>query len=133
MASELTSELTTPPNSSSNSSANSSENQNGIFGNCKEFLMFIAPVALLLLLASIYYHFNNKKYKSCTCSKDEKYTYTKNQPKQVDQIELGPDNSFTVNSKDNKADPVQAKEHYCTAYYRPPQNNPETHRKFSGV
>lgn len=124
MNQQLTSELTSEP------PAYSSVNENGIFGNYKELLMFIAPVVLLVVLGMIYYRFNNKKYKSCTCSKDEKYTYNKNQPKQVDQIELEPVNSFAVNSEDNKGAP---KEHYCTAYYHPPQNNPETHSKFSGV
>lgn len=107
------------------------------FKKYKNLLMIIAPIAIVGISLGIYYSINKENFKSCTCSKDrngytsyhhnptsqETYTYNHNQPKtdvSGKEIKLTPVNDFT-------------KELYTTAYYKEPQNNPETHSRFSGV
>ncbi len=95
-------------------------------------LMIIAPIVVVGISLGIYYAVNKEKFKSCTCGKDkdnEKYSYADNQPKKDLHIELQPVNSFGP-STITQAEP---KEHYTTAYYKEPQNNPETNKRFSGV
>lgn len=110
----------------------------------RNLLMIIAPIVVVGISLGIYYAVNKEQFTSCTCSKDkdsEKYTYTHNQPKKDLQITLQPVNSFGPSTIEqvrneqfrNEAEPAPAKERYTTAYYKEPQNNPETHGRFSGV
>lgn len=123
------------------------------FTKYKTLLLIIAPLKVVGLSLGIYYAINKEKFTSCTCSKDkisntghlrdanaqapssqappshETYSYTHNQPKSEEQLKLAPVNDFGP-STINVAGP---KEHYSTAYYKAPQNNPETHSRFSGV
>jgi hypothetical protein len=92
--------------------------------------MIIAPIVVVGISLGIYYAVNKEKFTSCTCAKDnEKYTYAHNQPKKDLHIELQPVNSFGP-STITQSEP---KERYSTAYYKEPQNNPETNERFSGV
>ena len=98
----------------------------------RNLLMILAPVVTVGISIGIYYAVNKEKFKSCTCAKDkdhEKYTYGHNQPKKDLHIELQPVNSFGPSTITQ----VEPKERYTTAYYKEPQNNPETHSRFSGV
>lgn len=112
----------------------------------RNILMIIAPIAAVCISLGIYYAVNKENFKSCTCSKDrnvnatptsqETYTYTHNQPKtnlSGKEIELQPVNSFGSSTVETPVVEPPAVERYTTAYYKEPQNNPETHSRFSGV